>query len=286
MATPVSPARPPAPRPLPSAPTQMKAGPPPIGAASRKTFTTSLSEAKTAFKMGIYGTGGVGKTSLAMAAPGPVRFIDLDDSLGALQPVEGVSIVRGVESWQDLLDALRQEDLWKNIRSIVVDTATKAEEFAIAHTIRTVTGEKGKAVTSVEGYGYGKGYKHVYETYLALFVELERHNRAGRNVIMVCHDKKEKVPNPFGDDYLRYGIRLQDQSNGNISDKLKEWCDHLFFIGYDYMLAAKDGKNAGNNGRTIYPVEQSTFVAKSRTLRDPIPYPEGDVALWNALFGQ
>lgn len=271
---------------LPPAPPQMRPSPPQIGAAPKKQFSSAAPEGKSAFKIGIYGTGGVGKTSLAMAAPGPVKFIDLDDSLGALAEVKDVSVVRGVETWQDLLDALRQADLWKDVRTVVIDTATRAEELCIAHVLATIKHEKGHPVASVEGYGWGKGYKHVHETYLALFAELDRHCRAARNAILIAHDDVQMVPNPAGEDYKRWSPRLQDKSNGSIANKFKEWCDHLLYVGYDFALAAKDGKNRGNNSRTIYPIEQATFVAKSRSLRDPIPYTEGDVALWEALFGK
>ena len=169
---------------------------------------------------------------------------------------------------------------------MALDTATRAEQLCIAHVLATIRSDKGSPVTSVEGYGYGKGYKLVFETYLHLFAELERHNRAGRNVILIAHDDVEMVPNPAGEDYKRWTPRLQNKGNGNIANTFKEWCDHLLHVGYDFALAAKDGKNRGGNSRTIYPVEQATFVAKSRSLKAPIPYEEGSVDLWTAQFGK
>ncbi|MCK4626278.1 MAG: AAA family ATPase [Phycisphaerae bacterium] len=40
-------------------------------------------------RIGLFGPGGVGKTTLAATAPGPVAFIDLDDSLPILLPSLG-----------------------------------------------------------------------------------------------------------------------------------------------------------------------------------------------------
>ncbi len=38
-------------------------------------------------RVGLFGPGGIGKTTLAATAPGPVGFIDLDDSLPILRPM-------------------------------------------------------------------------------------------------------------------------------------------------------------------------------------------------------
>jgi hypothetical protein len=99
---------------------------------------------------------------------------------------------------------------------------------------------------------------------------------------LVCHENPNfKVPNPFGDDWIRKNVQLHVK----IANKTKEWSDHLLCICYDWEMLAKDGKNtSGGNTRTIYPTEQSTCVAKSRSLKDPIPYTEGDDELWRQLF--
>jgi len=68
-------------------------------------------------RIGIYGPGGIGKSSLAATAPGPVAFFDLDDSLPVLQEsLEGCDIRRanGVRSWEDLRVALHGEG-WDDI---------------------------------------------------------------------------------------------------------------------------------------------------------------------------
>ena len=216
-----------------------------------------------------------------------MAFFDLDDSLGVLaKQLEGFDIrpVSNVATWDDLRGALHG-DGWDEIKTIVIDSATKAEELAVEHTIRTVPHEKGNRVQRIEDYGYGKGYSHVYDTFLTLLGDLDAHVRAGRNVILVCHDCVSNVPNPTGEDWIRYEPRLQSPASGKSSIRLRvrEWADHVLFIGYD--VAVKDGKGTGSGTRTIYPVELPHCMAKSRTLEEPLPLVRYDRTLWDYLFG-
>jgi hypothetical protein len=238
-------------------------------------------------RIGEYGPGGIGKTLLALTAPGPVAVFDFDDSLPVLKPqLEGLDVhVIPTTDWQECRDALHAPG-WDDIGTIVIDSATKAEELAIAWTVAHVKTDKGECVSGIEGYGFGKGYQHVYDTFLSLLADLDAHARAGRNIILVMHDCTANVPNPVGEDYIRYEPRLQSLSSGKASIRLRvrEWLDHLLFIGYD--IEAKDGKGRGHGSRTIYPAELPHCMAKSRKLADPMPLALGDTTLWNLLFGE
>jgi len=227
----------------------------------------------------LYGPGGIGKTTLAAQAPGPVVFVDLDDSLGRLGL--DAQAVQGVDSWQGLRDALHAPG-WDGVRTIVIDSATKAEELAIAHTLASVPHEKGHYVKSVEDYGYGKGYGFVFDAFLPLLADLDAHCRQGRNVVLICHDCATTCPNPMGEDWLRWEPRLQSPNSGKASIRLRvrEWADHLLWYGYD--VAVKDGKGMGSGTRTIYPTELPHCMAKSRTLQEPVPGPGPE--FWEGLL--
>ena len=236
----------------------------------------------------LYGPGGIGKTSLAAQLPGPVAFFDLDDSLPRLASqldTANLMPVSGVDSWDALRDALQAEG-WDKIKSIVIDTGTRAEEMAIAKTLESVPHEKGTKVQRLEDYGFGKGYTHVYDTFLPLLAELDRHSRAGRHVAIICHDCTNTVPNPAGEDWLRYEPRLQSPNSGKASIRLRvrEWADHVLFLGYDVDVG-KDGKGRGAGTRTIYPAELPHCMAKSRTTQTPAPLVHGQgAAFWKELF--
>jgi len=252
--------------------------------AERHSLTFERPAANTGHRIALYGPGGIGKTTLADLAPGPVASFDLDDSLAVLQP-EHTQRIAGIETWHDLRAALNG-DGWDEVRTLVIDSATKAEELAVAWTLAHVPHEKGQRVSRLEDYGYGRGFGHVYETFLTLLGDLDRHVRAGRNVILICHDCVSSVPNPQGEDWLRYEPRLQSPSSGKASIRLRvrEWCDHVFFLGYDVVVAENKGRGCGT--RTLWPVEMPHCMAKSRKLSDPIPVPPNDTAVWDALFGK
>ena len=239
-------------------------------------------------RVGLFGPGGIGKTTLAATAPGPVAFIDLDDSLPILKPSLGeldIRRVAGITTWQGIQDALHLEG-WDDIRTIVIDSATKAEELAMEWTLRNVKHERdGVVIRRIEDYGFGKGYQHLYETFLPLLGDLDQHVRAGRNVVLIMHDCTASVPNPQGDDYLRFEPRLQNPSSGKASIRLRvrEWLDHLLYVGYD-LVVGKDGVAKGHGSRTIYPQETAWCMAKSRSLADQIALTQFDTTLWTQLL--
>ena len=237
----------------------------------------------------LYGPGGVGKTTLADLAPGPVASFDLDDSFAVLQP-EHTKRVAGIEDWDGLRMALKGNG-WDDIKTLVIDSGTRAEEWAVGWTIKNVPHEKGSKIMRIEDYGYGKGYSHVYDTWLGLLDDLDRHARSGRNVIIICHDCTQSVPNPMGDDWIRWEPRLQAPASGKASIRLRtrEWADHVFFLGYDVAVVTEKGskgKGEGSGTRTLWPVEVPHAMAKSRTLADPIPIEAGDTTLWDTLFNK
>jgi AAA domain len=235
----------------------------------------------------IYGPGGIGKTELCanikqIAGMRPL-FVDIGTGSSFLD-VDRVE--PAPQTWEELRGALHEQSLWKDHNAVVVDDLTTAENLAVRWTLANVMAERAGGssaqVNSIEGYGWGKGYTHVYETFLQLLGDLDAHVRAGRTVLCIAHDCTAKVPNPAGIDYIRYEPRLQNTDKGNIRSRVKEWADHLLFIGYDVF--SRDGKAQGSGTRTIYPNETPTQLAKSRSLESPIVYERGSAELWKQLL--
>lgn len=228
-------------------------------------------------KILIYGTGGIGKTSLAALAPSPT-FIDVDHDGTKFLDVKRIT---GVFTYQDLLDALNEESLWGDTRTTVIDSMTGVNKLALAYTLANVKTERGAECKSIEGYGYGKGYRHLHDTTLKFIAALDRHIERGRNVIIIAHAEVTLKPNPEGEDFKAYSPSIPQKESAPTASFMFGWCDHTFYIGYDTI--AKDGKAKGSGSRRIEVREQPAFLAKSRTLRDPVVFTEGSAEIWNQL---
>jgi hypothetical protein len=253
--------------------------------------------AAAAQRVGIYGGAGLGKTSLAIRAPGPVLVLDLDNSLPALaitdDAAKQVEVVSGVSCWSELRAAVQDKSLWSGIKTMVIDSLTPAQDWCDAWTVVNVKTEHGAAVPSeggLEGYGFGKGYRHSFDTFLCLLSDLDQHIREGRNVVLVMHlDDRAKVPNPEGAEFLQYQPRLQAYASANIRLRVMEWLDHLLCLRLDTEVQKSQnklgpGKAVSSGSRTLYPTSAAVHLAKSRSLAQPIVYTHGGNELWTALF--
>lgn len=206
-------------------------------------------------------------------------FIDVENGTRHMD----VSRIGDIQTWEDLR-AVLHDPICEQFGAIVIDSGTKAEELAMNFVVRTIPHEKGNKIERIEDYGWGKGYVHIFEMMLLLLGDLDQHKRAGRHVVIICHDCTAKVPNPAGDDWLRYEPRLQNSDRANVRLRVREWADYLAFIGYD--VAAKDGKAKGSGTRSIFSCEMPTHMAKSRTSIDVLPYGKGDSEFWSQVFGK
>lgn len=236
-------------------------------------------------RIGIYGPGGIGKTSLAglmsEAGRNPI-VIDVDQSASLL----GLpAIDEGLGSLDGVL-AVLSDPVLDDFDTVVLDSVSRVEDLCARWVLANVPldGGRGKA-KSLEDYGFGKGYTHVYEAFLRVVASLDALFQRGKNVVLIAHDVVALTPNPAGVDFQRFEPRLLSPKSGRGSIRLlfKEWCDSLFFVGYD-VSAGADGKAVGSGTRTIYCEEQAHFVAKSRTLSGSRPFAKGDASLWTDLF--
>jgi len=276
-------------------------------ARQAKTFSTAAWDgAGEGEKIIIYGASGRGKTTLATLSPAPI-FLGLDDGGRKIrhpETGEPVQHVPGVETFEDVRDALRQPGLFDGAKSIVIDTGTALELLAMDWVVENVAHEKGKPITRIEDYGYGKGYQHMFDTMRLIFQDLDGQVRQGRNAIILCQQCPQVIANTAGSNYLQDGPKLyapgpDSKQTFTTRGFACEWADHVFKVDYlqQQVVGARTdsdgkehaGKVKGTTERAIFvmPTDPS-YVAKTRTLTDPLISFESpaDDSLWQLMFPQ
>ena len=239
----------------------------------------------------LYGDTGIGKTSLCALAPKPV-FIGLDNGGRKLRhPVtnEPLKVIPGVETYLDVRSALQQADLFDGYDTVVIDTVTLLQDLAVSHMLATIPTEKGAMVKNIVGYGYNKGYQHLYDVMKLILVDCEKLINKGKNVILVAQSKPFKVVNPSGEDFLREGPRLHSDATASVEALYCEWADHVLRV--DYLNAfAKDKKVSGDTTRGVFIEAELHFRAKSRTVHVPdgvVSYEDpSDDNIWQFIFNK
>ena len=233
----------------------------------------------------IYGTGKIGKSTLAAFLPAPF-FLDVEAGTKKLN-VAFDRELRSDPTWSMLRGKLASIAIAppQGVRSIVIDTATIAEELAKEHVIATRKTEKGRAVDSIEGFGWGKGWQFIYDEFNGLLADLDRIVEKGIHVCLIAHEVSTPVPNPAGDDFIRWEPLLYSgdkKGRGSIRERIKNWAEHIIFVCYD--VDVEDGKGRGSGTRTIYTQELPTHIAGSRTKQIVMSFDLKDPsAIWREL---
>jgi hypothetical protein len=254
----------------------------PIG---KRSFAVSTGRNVTGQKTVIYGPGGVGKSELAanMQSIGvKPLFLDIGSSTKFLD----VARIDDIANWDELRAALQNTELLSGYDAVVIDDLSVAQEWSGEWTCANVKDEKGNWHQELSKYPFGKGYEYNYDTFLKFLGDCDSIARRGIHVICIAHDCVVEAPNPHGEDYIRYAPRLQEPGKkgiGSIRARVKEWCDHLLFIGYDVAIG-EDGKGKGGGTRAIYGTELPTHLAKTRKHFEPIVYEKGSAEVWTHLF--
>ena len=219
-------------------------------------------------KVVIYGSEGIGKSTLASRFPNPL-FIDTEGGTAQLD-------VRRIEkpgSFDGLISIVNEVAADPGIcKTLILDTADWAEQMCITG----VCTKYKKA--GIEDFGYGKGYTYLAEEYSRLLNAFDAVIAAGIHVVITAHAKMRKFeqPDEMGA-YDRWEMKLSKQ----VAPLLKEWCDLLLFCNYKTIVVAtkNDTKKAQGGKRIIHTTHHPCWDAKNRHgLPDEIDLDYGNIA--------
>lgn len=221
----------------------------------------------SAKKVVIYGPEGIGKSTFASKFPDPV-FIDTEGSTKMLD----VARLPFPSSWTHLKEEVRYILQHPDAcRTLVIDTADWAEKLAI----QAVLDEKGK--DGIEDFGYGNGYRYVFERFGELLNLLTEVINKNINVVITAHAvlRKFEQPDEMGS-YDRYTMKLIDSPKTSIAAAVKEWSDIVLFANYKTIVVtdSKTKKTRAQGGqRVMYSTHHPCWDAKNRfDLPEEMPF--------------
>lgn len=231
---------------------------------------------KSAIRVGIYGTEGVGKSTFAAQFPGVV-FIDTEGSTSHMD----VARFDPPETLHDVVAQIMYViDHPDGIGTLAIDTVDWMEKLIFAAVCEE------KKLKNLEDLNYGKGYVYAKAKMQEILAMLDRVIEKGINVVLVCHSmiRKFELPDEMGS-YDRYTLKLNEK---NITPLVKEWVDMLLFVNYRTdIVKSSDGKTMKGRGgqkRIMYANHNACWDAKNRFgLPDELPFDFAEIA---HLFGE
>lgn len=227
----------------------------------------------------IYGTHGIGKSTLAAQAAKPI-FIQTEDGLAEIDCAK-FPLSQSLDDVYAAIGALYQEE--HGYETAVVDTVDWLEQLIW----QQVCADHG--VKSIEAIGYGKGYKFALTHWSNALDGLNAlRDQRGMAVILLAHAGVSRFENPETDAYDRYTPRLHKTASAMV----QEWCDAVLFATYEVHTTQTDegfnkrrNRAIGDGERVLRCQERPYQVAKNRYDLPP-ELPLSWQAVVDAIAGQ
>jgi hypothetical protein len=206
----------------------------------------------------LYGTHGVGKSTFASYAPGPV-FIQTEDGLGGID-CDKFPLATTFGQVMEAMGELYTDE--HPYRTVVVDSLDWLERLIWAE----VCAKRG--FESVEDAPYGKGYVFALNEWRQFLEGLTAlRNDRGMTTVLIAHARIERFEDPEAEAYDRYVPRLHRLA----SQVIQEWSDEVLFAGFkvitrqtDVGFDRKRTRGIGTGERVLRTVERPSHLAKNR----------------------
>lgn len=209
----------------------------------------------------------MGKTTFAAKSSNPI-FIQTEDGAD----VAGAARFPKAESYEQIIEAI---ELLQNEEhehgAVVIDTLDWLAPLVYAKTVEDAKvnpNYKTKVISSIEDFGYGKGYEYSDMFFRNILDNLNKLRASkGMAVIMLAHSELKRYEDPAGEGYDRWMPKLQKKAAATCM----EYSDIVGFANYFTSMKQVDKgfgqtKNIaiGDGSRVLYTQEKPSFIAKSR----------------------
>jgi hypothetical protein len=211
-----------------------------------------------------YGDPGIGKTTLASEFPEPI-FLQIEDGTPGGVTLNSFGKLEKFPQVMEAIGALYTEE--HDFQTLVIDSITELERLVFNETCSRGD-DKGNKQTSIEGFGYGKGYVLAQRVWQELIdgINALRRDR-GMAIILIAHSSIERFDDPESSSYHRYEIDLHSRSVGAIERDM----DAIFLLKKSISTRKEDvGFNQsraiaeGGSTTFIHTEGRPAFVAKNR----------------------
>lgn len=226
----------------------------------------------------IHADHGLGKSSLAAAAPKPL-FIQTENGLENIE-AEAFPLCPDFETMMLQLTQVYEAD--HDYKTLAIDSLDWTETLIFRH----VCSEGGK--DSISDFGYGAGYTAALEQFNRVVKALTAiREERGMAVILIAHSQIKTYQNPMGADYDRHQIKLREKN----AELFLEWVDLAGFLHFQTFTNKIEGgfggerhKAVGGTQRVLSCAPSAAYVSKNRyNITDDIPLPDPTVG-WNNLM--
>ena len=201
----------------------------------------------------VYGSDGVGKTTLASQAPNPIF-------LGPEIGTANMDVARfpTPKTWKDIeaaIAAATQED--HDYKTLVIDSLDWIEPILF----KAICEDYGCKSIELAAGGYGKGYVEATSRWGALKDKLETLRAVkAMNIVLIAHSEVVSFLDPATQlSYQRYELKLHKRS----SALWREYVDAVLFCNYE-IFAKKDGQAFSSGARVMHTERRPGWDAKNR----------------------
>lgn len=202
-------------------------------------------------KIVVYGTPGIGKTTLASKLFRNPLFIETEDGSKRLG-VDRLPLCKDKGDVQKQLQWAIKEAKENGYDTIVIDSADWLERMIWTDLVRS------EGVDGIEkvGGGYGKGYRRADEIFRNFLKFSDMLVAAGLNVCYICHSDIEHVDDLDVASYDRHALRLHKHARAS----LFEWCEACLFAHEKVRVKVEEGGKG-------FGQDKATAVGSARVLR-------------------
>ena len=205
----------------------------------------------------IHGEGGLGKSSLAAAAPKPI-FMDLEDGLSEIE----ATALPAPTSFDGVMSQLKM--IYKeehDFKTLALDSLDWLE--ILINKDVCLKGNK----QSISDFGYGAGFQMVHEKFQGIVKALTQISKdKGMAIILICHSQIKEYKNPLSENFDTYRLKMRDKN----ADLFVEFATLVGFLHTKIFISKEEkgfssqNKAVGGSERILSCYPHAAFTSKNR----------------------